>query len=179
MPMTISGWVRELVQARAAMQSAETELAETLAARNRVLRAVLPPACGLLLAAAIIALVVGLFRGFRYHVAAAGSLVLATAAALLLAVNMGGPKDAAPQAEFAAHVDDLAAAVPKTAELDAVRLGEDGLNDQFRQMPPRGEAAGTRRSRRTSPPDNRMAMSRKTEQVWPRPRSMHRHRHRP
>ena len=132
----------EIGQARTAVQSAETELTTTLVARDRALRAILPPACGILLAAALVALIAGMFRGLRYYFASAGSLILATAAALLLAVDTGVPHGAAPRAALPEVVDDLAAAVPKTAFLDGAKLAEDHFNDQDWKLRNLGDAAG-------------------------------------
>ncbi|HEY1378997.1 MAG TPA: alpha-2-macroglobulin family protein, partial [Gemmataceae bacterium] len=81
----------EIGQARAAVQTAQADVSATLEARERFLGRALPAACGLFLAVALCALVAGLWRGLRYYVAAAGSLGLAAAAALVLALHTGGP----------------------------------------------------------------------------------------
>jgi hypothetical protein len=110
----------ELATARSAVQTADSQLSETLATRERTLGWLLPATCAMFLAVALVALAIGLWRGLRYYVTAAGSLGLAAAAAVLLALRAGGPDVADMQ---------TASAVRGSALATVEQLNEEGLGD--------------------------------------------------
>jgi hypothetical protein len=93
----------EIEEVRGAVQSAQAGLSASREARERVLRWALPAACVLFLIIAAAALVLGLRRGLPYRITAAGSLGLAAAAAVVLALNAGGRVDVETRAAKADH----------------------------------------------------------------------------
>ena len=113
-------------QARSAVAQAQATLATTEEARQRMLGWLLPPALGLFLIVALVALVIGLWRGIRYQFAAAGALGMAAAVGLMLALYVGGVGEEkqmtvarAPRPKSAANADREGMAEDKIEQLQA------------------------------------------------------------
>jgi hypothetical protein len=79
----------EIADTGSAVHSRQAELNVTLAARERILSRAAPVAAVLFSAVAVTCLVAGVWLGVRYYVTAAGALAVATAAAFVLAVDLG------------------------------------------------------------------------------------------
>jgi hypothetical protein len=96
--------------ARAEFGQAQASVRQAEEARRRTVNRVLPAVCAGLLAVAVMSLLVGLWRGLRYYVTAAGALGLAGAAAVLIVVlDVRSPTSPTPTTGAAAEVAALGA----------------------------------------------------------------------